>query len=75
MGQSQWKPKIETLFLSEESYVTYVVVGQEKVRPVQLNREKSNLSNSFFPIILVEKIEGWEHFSEEDRDIILRTSH
>lgn len=49
MGQSQWKPKIETLFLSEESYVTYVVVGQEKVRPVQLNREKSNLSNSFFP--------------------------
>lgn len=34
---------------SEESYVTYIVVGQEKVRPVQLNREKSNLSNSFFP--------------------------
>lgn len=47
-GQRQWKPKIETSFLGEESYVTYIVEGQEKVRPVQLNREKSNLSSSFF---------------------------
>lgn len=75
-GQRQWKPKIGTSFLSEESYVTYIVEDQEKVRPVQLNREKSNLSSSFFsPIILLDKIEGCEHFSEEDRDIVPWTSH
>lgn len=36
------------------------------MRPAQLNREKSNFSNSYFPLMVVEKIEGCEHFSEED---------